>query len=359
MERQRILIVDDEEINRMILEEMFQDEYETLEASDGQEAIRLIESNHNIVLMLLDVIMPVMNGFKVLEYMQEHGFLKEIPVILITGEDALNSDDQAYAYGVADVMHKPFYPHIVRRRSKNIIELYQNERNMKLRLKEQEEAIRAQEKAIRENNEFMVDVLSSAVETRSAETGEHTKRIKYFTRVMLKYMMEHFPGYGITPAQIEEIAMASVLHDLGKIGIPDAILLKPGRLDPEEFEIMKTHTVIGCELLEKACKDQHSVFYRYCYDICRFHHERWDGRGYPDHLKENEIPICAQVVAVADVFDALVTPRVYKKEFSCDVAYEMIMNGECGQFSPDILECFRLAKEDFFNIAEVVKREDF
>ena len=216
MERQRILIVDDEEINRAILEEMFLDEYETLEASNGQEAIRLLENNQNIVLMLLDVVMPVMDGFKVLEYMQEHDLLKEIPVILITGEDALNSDDQAYAYGVADVMHKPFYPHIVKRRSHNIIELYQNERNMKLRLKEQEEAIRAQEKAIRENNEFMVDVLSSAVETRSAETGEHTKRIKYFTKIMLKYLMEYFPQYGITPVQVEEIAAASVLHDLGR-----------------------------------------------------------------------------------------------------------------------------------------------
>lgn len=359
MERQRILIVDDEEINRVILEEMFQDEYETLEASNGQEAIGLIESNQNIVLMLLDVIMPVMNGFKVLEYMQEHGFLKEIPVILITGEDVLNSDDQAYAYGVADVIHKPFYPHIVRRRSRNIIELYQNERNMKLRLKEQEEAIRAQEKAIRENSEFLVDVLSSAVEARSAETGEHTKRIKYFTRILLKCMMEHFPGYGLTPAQIEEISTASVLHDLGKIGIPDAILLKPGRLEQEEFEIMKTHTTIGCDLLEKTYKNQNSDFYRYCYDICRHHHERWDGKGYPDHLTGEEIPISAHAVAVADVFDALVTPRVYKKEFSCDVAFDMIMNGECGQFSPDILECFRLAKDDFFNIAEVMKREDF
>lgn len=359
MERRRILIVDDEEINRVILEEMFQDEYETLEASNGQEAIGLIESNQNIVLMLLDVIMPVMNGFKVLEYMQEHGFLKEIPVILITGEDVLNSDDQAYAYGVADVIHKPFYPHIVRRRSRNIIELYQNERNMKLRLKEQEEAIRAQEKAIRENSEFLVDVLSSAVEARSAETGEHTKRIKYFTRILLKCMMEHFPGYGLTPAQIEEISTASVLHDLGKIGIPDAILLKPGRLEQEEFEIMKTHTTIGCDLLEKTYKNQNSDFYRYCYDICRHHHERWDGKGYPDHLTGEEIPISAHAVAVADVFDALVTPRVYKKEFSCDVAFDMIMNGECGQFSPDILECFRLAKDDFFNIAEVMKREDF
>ena len=139
----------------------------------------------------------------------------------------------------------------------------------------------------------------------------------------------------------------------------DAILLKPGRLDPEEFEIMKSHTVIGCELLEKTYKNQNSEFYRYCYNICRHHHERWDGKGYPDKLAQDEIPLSAQVVAVADVFDALVTPRVYKKEFSYDVAFHMIMNGECGQFSPDILECFRLAKDDFFNVAEVMKRQDF
>ena len=359
MDRQQILIVDDEEINRAILNEMFRHEYDMLEAANGQEAIDQIENNQNIVLILLDIVMPVLNGFKVLNYMQEHDLIDKIPVILITAESVRDSEDKAYAYGVADVMHKPFYPHIVKRRGKNIIELYQNKRNMELRLKEQEEAIRLQEKKIRQNNEFMIDALSSVVEFRSLETGEHIRRIKYFTRILSQYLMKYFPKYGLTPAMVDEIARASALHDIGKIGIPDAILLKPGRLTPEEYEIMKTHTTIGCDILEKFHENQTEDFYRYCYEICRYHHERWDGNGYPDHLVGDEIPISAQIVAVADVYDALVSPRVYKSVYANNEAFDMIMNGECGQFSPDIMECFGLAKEDFFNIVEVIKMFDF
>lgn len=359
MNRQQILIVDDEEINRAVLNEMFKDEYDTIEAENGQDAISQIENNHDIALILLDIVMPVMDGFEVLKYMKSHDLLEEIPVILITSEAAKDSEDQAYSYGVADVMHKPFYPHIVKRRSKNIIELYQNKHNMEVRLKEQKETIMAQEKKIQESNEFMIDALSSVVEFRSSETGEHIRRIKYFTRIMLKYLMKYYPKYGITPEQMDEIARASALHDIGKIGIPDAILLKPGRLTPEEFEIMKTHTTIGCDILEKFKENQTSEFYSYCYDICRYHHERWDGNGYPDHLSGDEIPISAQIVAVADVYDALVSHRVYKSAYANNDAYEMIMNGECGQFSPDVLECFELAKVDFFNIVEVIKMFDF
>lgn len=358
--KQQILIVDDEEVNREILKEMFKDgKYELLEADNGEDAVAKLKNNDRIVLVLLDIVMPIMDGFGVLEFMHGQNMLNDIPVILITSEDALDSEDQAYSYGVADVIHKPFYPHIVKRRSKNIIDLYQHKYNMAVRLKEQEAEIREQERKIRENSEFMIDTLSSVVEARSAETGEHTRRIKYFTRIMLKYLMKYYPKYGITQEQIDEISRASALHDIGKIGIPDAILLKPGRLTPEEFEIMKTHTTIGCEILEKSYKDQTSEFYRYSYDICRYHHERWDGKGYPDHLVGDEIPIYTQVVAIADVYDALVSPRVYKSAYANGMAYDMIMNGECGQFAPDVLECFALAKEDFFNIVEVIKMFDF
>ena len=357
--KQQILIVDDEEINRVILREIFQDEYEVLEAEDGKDAIYKIQSRHNMALILLDVIMPVMDGFMVLEYMQEHSLIDKIPVILITSESVGESEGKAYSYGVADVMHKPFYPYIVKRRSKNIINLYQHKQYMEERLKEQEEEIRAQEKEIRKSNEFIINALSSVVEFRSAETGEHTRRIKYFTRVLLRYLVNYFPKYGLTRSQVDMIARASALHDIGKVGIPDAILLKPGRLTDDEFEIMKTHTTIGCEMLEKSCRDRTSEFYQYCYDICRHHHERWDGKGYPDHLAGDDIPISAQIVAIADVYDALVSPRVYKSAFASSTAFDMIMNGECGEFSPDILECFALAKEDFFNIVEVIKMFDF
>ena len=192
----KILIVDDEEVNREILKEMFRSaKYELFEAEDGEAATHVLQDTPDLSLVLLDIVMPVMDGFGVLEYKHEKNMLDSIQVILITSEDALDSEDQAYSYGVADVIHKPFYPHIVKRRSKNIIELYQNKNNMEIRLKEQEEEIRAQEKEIRSNNEFMIEMLSSVVEARSAESGEHTRRIKYFTRIMLKYLMKYFPNY--------------------------------------------------------------------------------------------------------------------------------------------------------------------
>ncbi|MCI8365032.1 MAG: response regulator, partial [Eubacterium sp.] len=353
MDIERILIVDDEEVNRTILEVMFRSSFHIVEATNGQEAIDRLEEDPGFVLVLLDIVMPVKDGFDVLEYMKQKGLIEQVPVILITSETIRDSEDRAYAYGIADVIHKPFYPDIVKRRAQNIIDLYQHQANMERKLREQEEAILAKEKKIQENNEFLISALSSVVEFRSSETGEHIRRIKYFTRILLKYLAKYFPKYGITETQISEIARASALHDIGKIGIPDSILLKPGKLTEEEFETMKTHTTIGCDMLKKFKKEEDNEFYRYCYDICRYHHERWDGNGYPDHLAGDEIPIWAQVVSIVDVYDALISERVYKAAFPHTVAYEMIQNGECGQFSPDILECFELANEDFFDMVDV------
>ena len=353
MDIERILIVDDEEVNRTILEVMFRSSFHIVEATNGQEAIDRLEEDPGFVLVLLDIVMPVKDGFDVLEYMKQKGLIEQVPVILITSETIRDSEDRAYAYGIADVIHKPFYPDIVKRRAQNIIDLYQHKANMERKLKEQEEAILAKEKKIQENNEFLISALSSVVEFRSSETGEHIRRIKYFTRILLKYLAKYFPKYGITETQISEIARASALHDIGKIGIPDSILLKPGKLTEEEFEVMKTHTTIGCDMLKKFKKEEDNEFYRYCYDICRYHHERWDGNGYPDHLAGDEIPIWAQVVSIVDVYDALISERVYKAAFPHTVAYEMIQNGECGQFCPDIMECFELANEDFFDMVDV------
>ena len=357
--RQQLLIVDDEEVNRTILSLMFDADYDIVEAANGMAAIEAIEQNHDIALILLDVIMPVMDGFGVLDYMKEKELLEKIPVILITSMTPQESEEKAYEYGIADVMHKPFESNIIKRRANNIIELYQSKKNLEIRLKEQEETIREQEKAIRVNNEFMIDALGSVVEFRSVETGDHVKRIKYLTRILLKYLAKYFPKYGLTPVQIDQIARASALHDVGKIGIPDSILLKPGKLTPDEFEVMKTHTTIGCEILESFKPPYPDDFYQYCYEICRYHHERSDGRGYPDHLVGDEIPISAQIVSIADVYEALVSERVYKSAYSNSEAYEMILNGECGQFSDDVIECFKLAKEDFFNIVEVINMFNF
>lgn len=291
--------------------------------------------------------------------MQQKNLIEKIPVILITGEPPEKSEDRAYSIGVADVIHKPFFPHIVRRRSQNIIELYDSRRAMKRTIREQEKTIATQEKTILYNQEHIINVMSSMVEFRSGETGDHIRRMKYLTRILLKYLRRYFPDYGLTEEQCDTIAKASTLHDLGKIGIPDHILLKPDRLTEQEFEVIKTHPLIGCEVLERMKDGCSGEFYKYSYEICRSHHERWDGNGYPDHLKGAEIPISAQVVSIVDVYDALVSKRCYKDAYRNTVAYDMIFKGECGVFAPDILECFRLAKEDFFDIVEVTQMFDF
>lgn len=360
MGKGQLLIVDDEEINRMILHVMFEEAetdgegYEVLEAENGEQAIQMIEKCDNLVLILLDIIMPKMDGFSVLDYMEEHSLLEKIPVILITGASPDETEEKAYSYSIADVMYKPFVPGIIKKRARNVIELYQHRRDMRLRIKEQKVIIKEQEQKIMEANEFMIDALSTVIEYRSVETGDHVKRIKYFTRVLAKYLAKYFPEYGLDDDQVDQIARASALHDIGKIGIPDSVLMKPGRLTNDEFEIIKTHTTIGSEILETFHKSYQEDFYQYCYDICRHHHERWDGKGYPDHLAGDDIPISAQIVSIADVYDALVSERIYKSAYSTDEAYRMILNGECGLFSPKILECFELAKEDFFNIVEVI-----
>ncbi len=358
MGRQYILIADDVEVNRVVLDLMFCAEYDILQAANGREAIRYLAEGHDLALVLLDILMPAVDGFGVLDYMEDHGLLKKIPVILITGEAVEDSEERAYAYKIADVIHKPFYPEIVERRAKNIIELYQSKRRMEKRLKAQQEEIWLQERKIQEHSEFMIDALSTVVEFRGQESGEHIKRIKYFSRVLLKYLQKYYPEYKLDQDQINSMVRASALHDIGKIGISDAILLKPGELTEEEFETVKTHTTIGCDILEAFCRKR-DEFYQHCYDICRHHHERWDGGGYPDHLKGEQIPLCAQVVAVADVYDALVSERIHKGALVNSVAYDMILSGECGEFAPHVLECFKFAKEDFFNLVDVLKVFDF
>lgn len=359
MEKDRILIVDDEEVNRAILANIFEEQYEVLEAANGAEAVELIEDNYTrLKVVFLDLMMPVMDGFGVLAYMSERDYMTHLPVILITGEATAESDERAYDYGVSDIIYKPFAPRVVMRRTRNIVDLYESKNEMERKLADRTRKLMESEEKLRNNNEFLVNALSSVVEFRSLESGEHIRRVKFFTRIMLKYIQKYFPEYHITDEEAESIIRASALHDIGKIAIPDAILLKPGRLDEEEFEIMKKHSIYGAELLEKFKQDDNQ-FYRDCYDICRYHHERYDGKGYPDHLRGEAIPLSAQIVSIVDVYDALVSKRVYKDAFTHDMAIQMIRNGECGKFSPRLMECLELAKEDFFCVTELLENCSF
>lgn len=352
MEEHIILIADDVEINRKMLSFIFEEQYEILEAEDGVETIDYIEEyGDKLSLIFLDLMMPNKSGLDVLEYMSEKQYMDLIPVIMITGEATSESEVKAYEYGVSDIIYKPFDSRVVMRRAQNIIELFQNRKDIEKKLEKRTRQLQESRKKLESSNEFLVNALSSVVEFRSLESGEHIQRVKYFTRILLKYVKEEFPEYELTDEKVNLITNASALHDLGKIAIPDSILLKPGRLTDEEFKEMKKHTIYGCELLENF-KQEENEFYRYCYDICRYHHERYDGNGYPDKLEGEDIPIWAQVVSIVDVYDALVSKRVYKAAYAVEEAVRMIKDEECGVFSPKILDCFEMAKVEFFQATE-------
>lgn len=340
-----LLLVDDMQINRAILSAMFEGEYEILEAEDGAQALTLMRRNwQKIAAVLLDLLMPVKDGYAVLQEAEADEKLSRIPVIVITADHTPESEVRVFDLGATDIITKPFESRSVKRRIQNAVELYR----YKLHL---EELVEEQAAQIRESNTALIDGLSSVIEHRSLESGQHVRRIRGFTRILLREVAREHPEYGINEHKIDVIANASSLHDIGKIAIPDAILSKPGPLTPEEFEIMKTHTLRGCEILTGLDRMSDPEYLSYAYNICRYHHERWDGRGYPEGLRENNIPICAQVVAVADCFDALTTDRVYKRAIPQSEAYDMILRGECGVFSDELLECFKTVRPEFFELS--------
>ena len=341
VKRDTILIVDDQELNRVILRNIFEDEYNLLEAENGEQALTLAASYHErIAVVLLDLVMPVKDGYEVLKELDEKTLLGSFPVIVITAEDSAENEVKAFDLGASDIIMKPFEPYVVHRRVQNVVEL-------NLRKLNQQEIIDAQAEKLRESNSTMIDALSSIIEYRSVETGQHIHRIRLFTEALLTDVAGRYPEYGLDSTKIAMIASASSMHDIGKIAIPDSILNKPGRLTDEEYAIMKTHTTKGCEMLASLDRMSDREYLSYAYNICRHHHERWDGRGYPDGLKGGEIPLCAQVVGIADCYDALTSDRVYKKALSPEQAYNMILNGECGAFSPDLLESFKEVRAEF------------
>lgn len=332
-EDKTILIVDDIEINRMVLAEIFKDEYETLQACDGAEALEIINSRADIEAVLLDLLMPGVNGLEVLKQMNHNGKIKSIPVFLITAADSQEMLMEGYNLGAIDVITKPFMAHFLKCRVNNVVELY-GHRN------ELESIVAKQVERLKEINQSMVETLATVIEFRDCESGEHVRRICSLTELLMKEVSDTYPEYHLPKTEIDKIVTSSVLHDVGKISIPDSILNKPGRLTKEEFEIMKQHTVKGCEILQTIPHIMDEGLYNYSYDICRHHHERWDGKGYPDGLSGDEISIWAQVVSVADVYDALTSERVYKAAFSHEKAVDMIFNGECGMFNPKVLKVF-------------------
>lgn len=347
----KILIVDDSEMNREILSSILGDEFDILEAADGKECISVIRKyGRDIALVLLDIVMPEMDGFEVLEFMNKHEWIDDIPVIMISSEDSAASVKKAYEMGVSDYINRPFDVEVVHRRVFNTIKLYAKQRRLIALITNQ---VYEKEK----NNRILIEILSQIVEFRNGESGRHVLNVNIITGILLEQLTQITDKYNISWSDRLIITTAASLHDIGKIGINEKILNKAGRLTPQEIEKIKEHTVIGASILEnmELFKDEELV--KTAYQICRWHHERYDGRGYPDGLKGEEIPVSAQVVALADVYDALVSRRVYKKSYSHEEAMKMILGGECGAFNPVLLQCLTEA-QDKIKESIVIKEEN-
>lgn len=333
--KKKILITDDSEINRSILSDMLKDEFDIIEAENGLQAISMLQKyGEEIAIVLLDIVMPEMDGFEVLALMNKNRWIDNIPVIMITAENSPYFVERAYDLGVTDFISRPFDGRIVHRRTVNTITLYLKQKKLVNLVTEQ---IYEKEK----QSNLMIEILSNIVEFRNGESGLHVLRIHILTEILLNQLIRKTNKYKLARADIALIGLASALHDIGKIAIPEEILNKPGRLTPEEFECMKTHSAAGAAMLKNLPFRQNEPLVKTAYEICRWHHERFDGRGYPDGLKGDDIPISAQVVSIADVYDALVSKRVYKDAYSHDKAMEMIFAGECGTFNPVLLECLK------------------
>lgn len=333
-----LLIVDDDWFNRGVLDNLFSPFFSVEDAENGKEGLeKILAFPERYCAILLDVMMPEMNGLEVLKHLNQKKLIDKIPVFLITSETTEAIMKEAYQLGVMDVISKPVIPYMVIRRVNSIVELFQARRQLGNKVQEQHLELLEQMKTINELNRGMIEALATAIEFRDEESGEHVRRIHDITHFLLTNTRL---GNGLTKEDIDNIAVASIMHDIGKIAIPDVILNKPARLTAEEFEIMKTHTIEGAQLLDQIPQLRKNGAYQFAYDIALHHHERWDGRGYPDGLKKDEISIWAQVVSLADVYDALSCKRVYKDAFPREKVLRMIRNGECGVFGPDLLDAF-------------------
>lgn len=345
-DKQKILIVDDSEMNRFILTQMLHTEYTVLEAGDGERAVEILrEQADEISLILLDIIMPHLDGFGVLEAMNREGWIEDIPVIIISSDRTPTAIERAYELRAVDFISRPFDAAIVRHRVDNTILVYAKQKKLVSMVERQ---VYEKER----QSGLMIDILSHIVEFRNGESGLHVVHIRALTEMLLKRLVEKTGKYKLTQADIKMISTASAFHDVGKIVIPEEILNKPGRLTEEEFCVMKTHASKGAEMLNVVTNRGKEPLLDYACDICRWHHERYDGRGYPDGLSGEDIPICAQVTALADVYDALTSERVYKKAFSHETAIQMILNGECGAFEPLLLECLTDIKDQIRDVLQ-------
>ena len=357
--RDTVLIVDDQSMNRQILSDILKNDYKILDAADGAEALDLLSAKEpEIAVMLLDIVMPKMGGVEVLKRMDQDKMNDNFPIIVCSGEGSMDVLEQCFEYGISDFIRKPFDNEMILHRVKKLDALYKarSETADKLKravavMKNQNTILEKQAEKQKKDNNNIIDALGTIVEYRNTENHNHIKRVKAFTKSLAIHLKDEFPEYKLNDKKIEMITTASALHDIGKIMIPDEILFKPGKYTSEEFDYMKSHTIRGYDIIVQVADNWDKELMEYCKQIARSHHEKFDGRGYPENLNGDEIPIAAQIVSITDCFEALISESLYKKAYSFDVAFQMILNGDCGAFNPKLMEAFRNAREDFSKIA--------
>lgn len=343
-----LLIVDDQIENLNVLTKTFEKKFEIVKASTGEQALlTLKEEKLNICAILLNLTLPGMDGMQTLINIKSLKMLRFVPVIIIASERNSDTEQKALTEGALDFIYIPFVPHVVFRRVQNLVDLYQYKNQLEKTLMEQTRIVKQQSIELSNINEKLLNALGTMIEFRDVDSGEHIHRMKIMTRILSEKVMETCPEYELTEKKINYIVSATMLHDIGKIAIRDSILNKPGKLTKDEFDIMKTHTTRGCDIIDRIKLDSNADFAKFCYDICRYHHERFDGNGYPEGLTGDDIPIAAQIVSITDVYDALISDRVYKQGYAPKKAYNMIIEGECGLFNPKVLKCFQLVWNDF------------
>jgi putative two-component system response regulator len=363
--RNKILIVDDVDINREILRSILEDEYTILEAENGKQALEIVDQEaKDMAAIMLDLVMPEMDGTQVLEELNRREVIGKVPVLVISGDHTVEVQKKCFELGISDFIAKPFNNAIIKQRVKNTAEFFDYKLKLEDKVAEQTNVLRKayrtlqiQAEYLQKKNQQIIEMLGTVVEYRSTESGEHIQRVKGYTRILAEAVMEDYPEYELTKEKIDIIESVSALHDIGKIAIPDRILLKPGRLTAEEFEYMKSHTIRGCELLDSIKEDWNDDTMKYAYEICRHHHERYDGRGYPSQLVGDDIPYVARIAAVADTFDAMTSKRSYRDSLPIDVVRAEIERCSGTQFDPNIAKVFLdIMNNDFDLIREIQEK---
>lgn len=358
MIRDKILILEENDNDRAQLVKIFQTKYKILEATTEKEGVFILK-NHtaSIAVILFNLTIPAKNDFQVLKQLNQKKFCSQIPFIMITSEQTASYDKKGYENGIVSYIKKPFNPDVVKQLVENVVEVFQYKLRLENVVKIQNEKLKKQNEVLTEMSEkqknmdkVIIESLSNVVEFRNLESKQHVKRIRELSICLGNSIMKLYPEYELTSEKIELIGWASSLHDIGKIVIPDNIILKASKLNSDEYEIIKSHTTKGAEIINKSIRLDNEAFYDYAYDIARHHHEKYDGNGYPDGLKGEAISIAAQIVSLVDVYDALTSKRVYKSAYSTDKSYQMILNGQGGAFSPKLLQAFTEVREEFEKI---------